>query len=150
MYQKSFVQLTKNELYALLLLRQQVFIIEQQSIYPDLDELDQVAMHVLENDEAGQLLTYARYRLDELANKVKIERVVLHPSQRGKGKGKALINYILAQIKQQYPEHLVELSSQLEASEFYQHFGFVCQGQPYDDGGVMHIDMHLLAAPKAK
>lgn len=141
MYTKTFEQLTKDELYALLALRQQVFVIEQQSIYLDLDNLDQQAMHYLDFDENGELHCYARYRCTEMANEVKIERVVLSKHYRGLGKGKQLIKTMLVDILQTNPHAQIKLSSQVDASEFYQKLGFVEFGEVYDDGGIMHVGM---------
>jgi ElaA protein len=145
MYQKSFAQLTHLELYAILKLRQQVFIIEQQSIYQDIDDEDQDAMHYLDFSQAGELHRYARYRLDAEQQQVKIERVVLAKTQRKQGKGKELMLRLLKDIAFAHPNVPVKLSSQFEAQGFYQGLGFVAQGQPYDDGGILHVDMLLQA-----
>ena len=76
MYRKTFQELNKNQLYALARLRQQVFIVEQNSIYTDLDDHDQEAIHYLDFDQSGKLTVYARYRLEKSSKEVKIERVV--------------------------------------------------------------------------
>ncbi|WP_339722580.1 GNAT family N-acetyltransferase [uncultured Paraglaciecola sp.] len=141
MYTKTFDQLTKDELYALLKLRQQVFIVEQASIYSDLDDYDQQAIHFLESDPPDHLIAYARYRKVLQSDEVKIERVVLAAQARGLGLGKSLIVAILKDIKGAYPEAKITLSSQIDASEFYQRLGFVEFGEKYDDGGIMHIGM---------
>ena len=85
MYHKTYEELSKDELYALAKLRQQVFIVEQNSIYSDLDGYDQTAIHYLDFDPSGKITTYARYRQEDNPNEVKIERVVLDKSVRGKG-----------------------------------------------------------------
>jgi ElaA protein len=141
MYTKTFEQLTKNELYALLKLRQQVFIVEQNSIYCDLDDYDQEAIHFLEHDPQDRLIAYSRYRKISQNDEVKIERVVLSEQARGLGLGKSLIVAMLQDIKRKYPLARITLSSQLDASEFYQRLGFFEFGEKYDDGGIMHVGM---------
>ncbi|WP_293748193.1 GNAT family N-acetyltransferase [uncultured Paraglaciecola sp.] len=141
MYTKTFGQLTKEELYALLKLRQQVFIVEQNSIYCDLDDYDQEAIHFLECDPQDRLIAYARYRYIPLNDEVKIERVVLAQQARGLGLGKSLLVTMLQDIQGEYPEAKITLSSQIDAAEFYQQLGFVEFGEVYDDGGIMHVGM---------
>lgn len=143
MYRKTFDELTKNELYAILKLRQDVFVIEQNSIYSDLDNQDQYATHFLEHDGNQQLILYARYRLEKVHQEVKIERVVLAKEARGKGQGKRLIETMLQDIKIIFPTNIITLSSQLEVCPFYRTFGFVEEGEPYDDGGIAHLHMVL-------
>ncbi|MFT6989455.1 MAG: ElaA protein [Paraglaciecola sp.] len=141
MYTKTFDQLTKEELYALLKLRQQVFIVEQNSIYNDLDDCDQEAIHFLEHDPQDRLIAYARYRKISQNDEVKIERVVLAEQARGLGLGKSLIVVMLKHIQGEYPDAKITLSSQVDAGEFYQRLGFAEFGEVYDDGGIMHIGM---------
>lgn len=141
MYHKTFEELTKDELYALAKLRQQVFIIEQNSIYSDLDDHDQTAMHYLDVGPLNNLIAYARYRKISQFDEVKIERVVLAAQSRGLGLGKSLIINMLKDIKSEYPQAKITLSSQIDASEFYQRLGFVEFGEVYDDGGIMHVGM---------
>lgn len=146
MYCKTFEALSKDELYALLKLRQDVFIIEQNSIYADLDDYDQEAIHYLDVDPQDNLIAYGRYRktshCDDLkSDEVKIERVVLATQARGQGLGKSLIIAMLGDIHREYPLGKITLSSQVDVSEFYQRLGFVEFGEEYDDGGIMHVGM---------
>jgi ElaA protein len=141
MHRKTFEELSKDELYALAKLRQQVFIVEQNSIYSDLDDYDQTAIHYVDFDQSGKLTIYARYRQGDSPNEVKIERVVLDKSARGKGQGKRLMNIMLSDIMIHFPETCIVLSSQLEVCPFYRSLGFTTQGDSYDDGGIAHIRM---------
>lgn len=146
MYRKTFKELSKDELYALLKLRQQVFIVEQNSIYSDLDDYDQEAIHYLETDQQDKLIAYSRYRKishcdDAKSDEVKIERVVLATQARGLGLGKSIITAMLKDIQDEYSLAKITLSSQVEACEFYRRLGFVEYGEVYDDGGIMHIGM---------
>ncbi|MFT2091272.1 GNAT family N-acetyltransferase [Paraglaciecola sp. 2405UD69-4] len=142
MKRMTFKELGIDELYAICKLRQDVFVVEQNSIYTDLDDLDQLAMHYLDLNKNGELLGYARYR--EVGNgDFKLERVVLRKDARGTGRGKALIESILADIKGISPIANVTLSAQTNAVKLYRLFGFQEQGEPYDDGGIEHITMTL-------
>lgn len=141
MYCKTFSELSKDELYALAKLRQQVFIVEQNSIYCDLDDYDQEAIHYLNIDQQNKLIAYGRYRKIPEFDEVKIERVVLAAQARGLGLGKSLIVAMLADIQGEYPLARITLSSQTDASVFYQRLGFVEFGEVYDDGGILHIGM---------
>jgi ElaA protein len=144
MYHKTYEELSKDELYALAKLRQQVFIIEQNSVYSDLDGYDQLAIHYLDFGPSGKITTYARYRQGDNPNEVKIERVVLDKSVRGKGQGKRLMNIMLSDIHSNFPGSRIVLSSQLEVCTFYRSLGFTTQGESYDDGGIAHISMFYL------
>jgi ElaA protein len=150
MYQKTFEELTTKELYALLKLRQQVFVVEQKSIYQDLDDGDMEAIHYLDFDIQGELQAYARYRQVSELPEVKIERVVLSTENRGMGKGKSLIELLIADILNVLPKAKIKLSAQVDALAFYHKLGFIEKGQPYDDGGIPHITMfyHTIIPPK--
>ncbi|BEV72752.1 MULTISPECIES: GNAT family N-acetyltransferase [unclassified Paludibacterium] len=130
-------------LYAMLRLRDQVFVLEQQSIYGDLDNLDQPAWHVCGHDARGQLLAYARLLApgDKYEHAVAITRVVVDPSLRGQGVGRQLLAESLRQAEQRFPTVMQKLSAQVSALAFYESFGFVVASAPYDDGGIMHCDM---------
>lgn len=138
----AFYQLELNDLYAILRLRQDVFIDEQQSIYNDIDNFDQSSLHICIYCE-GELVAYARVREAKVSELAKIERVVCTKSHRGKGLGATLIRESLELIKDRFSCVDVMLSAQTVASDFYLQFGFHVQGLPYDDGGIEHIDMHL-------
>jgi ElaA protein len=118
-------------------LRQKVFIVEQNSIYTDVDDHGQAAIHYLGNEPSSKLIIYARYRQDNSTHDVKIERVVLDKSARGKGLGKQLIKIMLNDIKVKFPEITIVLSSQLEVGQFYSSLVFNHQG----DAGIDHISL---------
>ena len=141
-HRACFSELSLSQFYQLAKLRQDVFILEQQSFYPDLDGLDDQASHFLcYASSSPDLIGYARYRQSELQHRVQIERVVLAPSTRGKGLGQQLTQTILTDIKQRYPGFSVSLSAQTQVQAFYHALGFVAKGDPYDDAGIEHITM---------
>ncbi|WP_158968241.1 GNAT family N-acetyltransferase [Paraglaciecola sp. L3A3] len=141
MNKKTYQQLSKDELYAIAKLRQDVFIVEQNSVYVDLDQLDQDAYHYLLKDQQKKLFGYARYRVLAADNKVKVERFVLDKQNRGMGQGKQLLQTMIKDIKTELPEMKITLSAQVYVCEFYRQFGFREFGKAYDDGGIEHIDM---------
>lgn len=138
----TFSQLSTTELYAILKLRQDVFINEQQSIYADIDQLDGDSLHI-QHFHKQQLTAYCRLRAVAQLNCYKIERVVTHPQHRGGGLGKLLMTAALEQINQTKTYMKVGLSAQLNVVDFYAGWGFVASGEPYDDGGIMHRDMWM-------
>ena len=141
-----FNQLNLAQFYQIARLRQNVFIIEQQSIYADLDNCDQQAIHFCcWGTDALQehLVGYARYRYLDSKNVCVIERVVMTQAARGKGIASQLMHMMVTEIRSQYSSAKVSLSAQVEAQAFYQRFGFVAVGDSYDDGGIEHISMYL-------
>ncbi|MDF2178086.1 GNAT family N-acetyltransferase [Aliiglaciecola sp. CAU 1673] len=136
----KFADLDTQTLYALLRLRQQVFILEQQSIYEDLDDLDQQSWHLLIKDD-NRLAGYARLRADITAYAYKFERLVLDPQYRSQGLGKVLMQQLLAKSAELGQFSKLKLSAQSHLVPFYQRFGFAAIGQEYDDGGIPHRDM---------
>ncbi|AWL12403.1 Protein ElaA [Saliniradius amylolyticus] len=130
------------ELESLLRLRQQVFMLEQQSLYEDIDGLDQRSWHLLLIADA-RLAGYARLRADEQKRCYKFERLVLLPDYRGQGIGQQLVTELLSKAAQLGDYQRFELSAQTPLQSFYGRFGWRTVGDAYDDGGVEHIDMVL-------
>lgn len=138
---KSFDQLTTQELYDLLELRQQVFILEQQCFYLDIDGKDQTAQHFLHYGANRTLDAYLRLRV--LEDNAFIQRVIVTKQRRGHGLASSLLREALAYITAHHPDKTVRLSSQLYCSGFYANLGFKPVSEPYDDEGIMHVDMQL-------
>lgn len=138
----AFSALSLDELYDLLQLRDRVFVVEQDSVYGDVDGLDRQCLHVLGRDAAGALRGYARLLPPGLKYPAcaGIGRVVLDPAARGTGLGKALLRQALDAALAHWPGP-VRLSAQIDKQGLYEAFGFVAQGEPYDDGGILHVDM---------
>lgn len=138
----QFAELSMQQLYSILQLRQRVFIQEQASIYDDIDGLDADSIHWC-YFEGNQLVTYARVRpLNDLTT-FKIERVVNHPEHRGKGKGVTLMESILKALKGSNESVCIELSAQISVLGFYRRLGFKEVGEAYDDGGILHKSMRI-------
>lgn len=145
----TFRDLTSYQLYQILRLRQEVFAVEQNSVYLDVDGKDLDALHVLA-EEDGRVLAYCRL----LAPGVKyaeasIGRVVTAPEVRGTGAGRELMRQALAACQQHYPETGNRISAQLYLQTFYEGFGYEAVGEPYGEDGIPHIEMLRPAASGA-
>lgn len=142
---RTFAALTNAELYTVLAARQQVFIVEQSCIFPDLDGLDADAQHLLGwrmVDGQRQLAAYLRL----LAPGVKyaepsIGRVLTTPAARGSGAGRALLKEGTRGTDRLYPGHANRIGAQRYLEQFYAQFGYVTITAPYDEDGILHVDM---------
>ena len=138
---KGFDEFSARELYDLLRMRVDVFVVEQNCPYPELDGKDIDALH-LRLLEGGQLLAAARVlKPHERRDASKIGRVVVSPAQRGKRLGDALMSEAIAVCERLYPENPIALSAQAHLRRFYESFGFVGTSQEYLEDGIPHIDM---------
>ncbi len=137
----AFDQLTLHELYRVLELRQQVFVIEQQSLYLDVDGHDPECVHGL-GEVGSELVAYARIVPPGLTfDTPSIGRVVIAAKGRSTGLGRVLVKEAIAEATRRFPAHDTKLGAQLHLQGFYQSFGYVACGEPYDEDGIMHIDM---------
>ena len=135
---KKFCDLTLYELYEILKVRQEVFVIEQQCFYLDLDDKDQNSMH-LQGMYNKKLVSYLRVITEK--DKVKIGRVITKEEMRGKGIARAMMEYSLQKIAQMFPQKTIELAAQEHLQNFYRSFGFTPISDAYDEDGIMHVDM---------
>ncbi|HEY0404673.1 MAG TPA: GNAT family N-acetyltransferase [Pyrinomonadaceae bacterium] len=141
----AFADLSVNELYAILQARQRVFVVEQACPYLDADGYDARAWHLLgwvEEDEARILAAYARIfapgvKYDEAS----IGRVMTHASMRGKGLGEALMGEALRRLESLAPKAPVRIGAQMYLERFYEKAGFRRVSAPYDEDGILHIEM---------
>jgi len=147
----SFADLTARALHDMLALRQQVFVLEQACLYPDIDGLDPGAHHLLGwRTVDGRRELAATLRC--LAPGVKypemsLGRVVTSPAARGTGLGRELVAAGIACAEQLHPGHAIRIGAQAHLADFYGSFGFVIVSAPYDEDGILHVDM-LRAAPR--
>ncbi len=135
---QRFEQLSANALYGVLRFRQSIFVVEQSSPYPDLDGLDQDASHLLLRAE-GELAGYLRL----VPMPVRIGRVAVASHLRRRGLGRKLMEEALRFCGELYPAQDIVLAAQLNLVPFYESFGFGVTSDPYDDFGVMHVEMRL-------
>lgn len=130
-------------LYEILRFRQDVFIVEQGSAYPDLDGLDPDCTHLLVRDSAGKLAAYLRLRGPVGDEPAFIGRIVVGSTWRGTGLGRSIIQRALNLMKDQHPSAVIEIGAQAHLTEYYAGFGFILVGEPYDDGGIPHVTMRI-------
>jgi ElaA protein len=140
-----FADLTVAELYEMLALRQQVFVLEQTCLYPDIDGLDPGAHHLLgwRNVDGRRELAASLRCLAPGAKyeEMSLGRVVTSPAARGTGLGRELVAQGIAHAERQHPGHAIRIGAQAHLERFYGGFGFVTVSEPYDEDGIMHIDM---------
>lgn len=138
-----FDELTATELYEMLKLRVDVFVVEQNCPYPELDNLDQQSVH-LAYRENGKILAYARLVPGEIKYGVpSIGRVIVDPAARGRGLSRELMNRSVDFIFTEWQPSEIRLQGQLYLKEFYQSFGFNPISDVYDEDGIPHVDMKL-------
>ncbi|TAH36134.1 MAG: GNAT family N-acetyltransferase [Alphaproteobacteria bacterium] len=142
---KKFDQLSLNELYAILKLRIDVFVVEQNCPWADLDNLDQVSWHLC-LWQGPELAAYARLLPPHhMGSEVKIQRVITDQKFRGQGLGQQLMTAALEKSTELFPGIPIKIGAQERLEKFYSNLGFMPCGKPYDDLGIMHIDMIKVA-----
>lgn len=141
----AFDQLSAADVYAMLALRQEVFVVEQECVFPDIDWCDQGACHLLAWQVLGGTRILVGY-LRILAPGAKfvecaIGRVVSAPAVRGTGVGRQLMEKGLQQAALLYPGQPMRIGAQLHLVDFYAGFGFGTASAPYDEDHIMHVEM---------
>lgn len=138
---KSFESLTPFELYAILQLRNEVFVVEQNCIFQDADNKDQKSIHLMYWNET-ELVAYCRLLPPGLVyTEMSIGRVVSSPKHRNTGAGKILIQEAIQQIHQSFGEGPIRIGAQCYLIQFYASFGFIEEGEMYLEDGIEHIEM---------
>jgi ElaA protein len=139
----AFGELQLEQLYALLRLRQEVFIVEQFCHYLDADNWDQAAYHLLGYGPQEQLLAYARLLPPGLAytDYAAIGRVIVAPAARGHQLGQQLMETALKELAALFPGRSCKLSAQSHLRAFYTGLGFQVAGEGYMEDGIPHLPM---------
>ena len=138
---KTFDEITTQELYSVIKARVNVFVVEQNCPYPDLDDYDQKAVHLWAENE-GEVLAYCRIFDKGIKYKeTSIGRVITTEKGRGKGLGRQLIKYALDVIENRLHQTEVRISAQDYLLRFYSDFGFVDTGKKYLEDNLPHTEM---------
>ncbi len=138
----AFKELSRPDLYELLQLRQQVFIIEQASLYPDIDGNDPAALHLTAREPGGKLIGCLRLLPPGITNRrPAIGRLAIAKPFRGLKMGNRLMEEGIRKAGALYADGGIYISAQLHLIPFYGELGFVPRGNPYDEDGILHIDM---------
>jgi ElaA protein len=138
---KAFQELTVDELYALLKLRSEVFVVEQNCVFLDQDDKDQKCHHLLLYS-GDELVGYSRLVPAGLSySEMAIGRVITSLSARGKGLGKVVMELSIDYCHKLFGVGDIRLGAQTYALGFYASLGFIADGEVYDEDGIEHIEM---------
>ena len=138
---KTFDQLTTTELYNLLQLRSQVFVVEQDCVYQDLDGKDKKALHVL-GIKDQKIVAYTRiFKPGDYFEFSSIGRVVVDNSQRQHKYGYDIMTASINTIKEYYNTTKIKISAQCYLKRFYNNLQFFEIGEDYLEDGIPHIAM---------
>ncbi len=139
-YLKKFDSLTTQELFKIYKARVDVFVVEQNCPYPEVDDADLLALHLF-NEENGIIKAYCRIIPED--KYVKIGRVLVNKESRKEGLGKQLITKALGICNEQFPNQSVFAQAQAYLKPFYAFFGFKAISNEYLEDNIPHIDMLL-------
>ncbi|WP_299119393.1 GNAT family N-acetyltransferase [uncultured Tenacibaculum sp.] len=138
---KKFQELTTSELYEILQLRSEVFVVEQNCVYQDIDGKDQKALHVIGIKE-GTIIAYTRlFNSGEYFDTPSFGRVIIKETERKYGYGHDLIKASVQAIVDNYKETKITISAQSYLQKFYESHGFEKEGDEYLEDDIPHIKM---------
>ncbi|WGF93478.1 GNAT family N-acetyltransferase [Aequorivita marisscotiae] len=138
---KNFEELSRKELYEILQLRSEIFVVEQDCVYQDIDGKDQRALHIMgwENDI---LVTYARcFQAGDYFDEASIGRVLVRENYRKLGYGHQITDAAIKAIVEKYKADTIKISAQIYLVMFYESHGFKTIGDRYMEDGIPHIAM---------
>ncbi len=141
---KTFQELRVEQLFEVLQLRVNVFVVEQQCAYPELDDYDRhpETRHLSGRNDVGELITYARLLPSGLRYaEVNLGRFVVKAEWRKKGIGHQLLQATLKEVSSCWPETPIRISAQDYLQAFYEQYGFVQKSEVYLEDGIPHIEM---------
>lgn len=140
---KSFNKLTTKEMYNLLQLRSEVFVVEQDCVYQDIDGKDQKALHVL-GYENEKLVAYTRiFKAGDYFDDASIGRVVVAENKRKHKYGYDIMKASILAIETNYNTNTILISAQTYLKRFYNNLGFIETGDQYLEDGIPHIKMKI-------
>jgi len=138
---KRFEALSVKELYNLLQLRAEVFIVEQNCVYQDIDGKDEKALHLLGEDK-GEIVAYARlFKPHDYFEQASIGRVVVKETSRAHKLGHILMREAIQEIKTHFDQTKITISAQLYLKKFYESHGFIQTSEMYLEDDIPHIEM---------
>lgn len=138
---KNYQDLTRDELYELLQLRAEVFVVEQDCVYQDVDGKDHKALHVL-GYKKEQLVAYTRlFPPGAYFEEASIGRVVVKETERDYKYGYDLMKRSIQAIEDEYEARAIKISAQTYLKKFYNNLDFIAVGEEYLEDGIPHIAM---------
>ena len=141
-FYKKFDSLSRKEIHDLFLLRSEVFVVEQNCVYQDIDGRDEKADHVLLKKK-NKIIAYARVLEDRDPNYISIGRIVVSEKERGNAFGRYILDFILNKIREKKPKTPIKISAQAHLEKFYTDHGFKRKSDTYMEDGIPHISMTL-------
>lgn len=142
---RTFAELSNYDVYEVMAQRQHVFVLEQQCLWNDFDGLDQDAHHLLGwqvIDGKRQLVAYLRCLAPGAKyTEMSLGRVMTSMAGRGSGVGRELVALGIGHAERLYPGHSIKIGAQMYLEKFYASFGFATISAPYEEDGIMHVDM---------
>ena len=139
---KSFNELSLEEFHDIIALRIQIFVIEQDCPYQELDGKDKIAFHLFFKNTSNEVIAATRILPKGAAyEEVSIGRVVVHESSRGTGLGNQLMADSMQFVKEKFGEVAVRLSAQKHLEKYYGNHGFTSTGKEYLEDGIPHVEM---------
>jgi len=146
---KKFGELTQDELYAILRLRSEVFVVEQNCVFLDMDNKDQLSHHLMgwrqnEENQPARLLGYSRIVPAGFSYvECSIGRIVTSPAARGNGIGRDLLQQSIQTLYDLHGKQVIRIGAQYYLKKFYESFGFEQASEIYLEDGIEHIHMLL-------
>jgi len=138
---KTFQELTSKELYDLLQLRSEVFVVEQDCVYQDLDGKDENALHVI-GKKNNKIVAYTRvFKPGDYFKEASIGRVVVSKEERQHKYGYDIMDASIKAVNDYFNETKIKLSAQTYLKKFYNNLGFKEVGEEYLEDGIPHIAM---------
>lgn len=138
---KPFKALSVSEMYTLLQLRSQVFVVEQNCVYQDIDGKDYKALHLM-GEYDGKIVAYCRlFKSGDYFQEASIGRVVIDANYRDKKWGHEMMKQAIAGIETHFKETKIIISAQLYLQKFYESHGFVQTSEMYLEDDIPHIEM---------
>lgn len=138
---KPFEKLTTQELYSVLQLRSEIFVVEQNCVYQDMDNKDQKALHVL-GLKNGNIVAYTRiFKPGDYFEFASIGRVIVSQKERKHNYGNDIMNASIKAVEDYFNETNIKIGAQCYLKKFYNNLGFKEVGEEYLEDGIPHIHM---------
>ncbi len=138
---KTFSELTTKELYQILQLRSEVFVVEQNCVYQDIDGKDEKAIHII-GVVQNKIVAYTRcFKPDEYFKEASIGRVVVKKNERKLKRGNQIMIHSIKIIEKLFQTKTIIISAQSHLISFYNNLGFYSVGNEYLEDGIPHIEM---------
>ncbi|SOE19537.1 ElaA protein [Spirosomataceae bacterium TFI 002] len=142
-FTKRFDELSNSEIHEIFRLRSEVFVVEQNCVYQDIDGKDPVALHCYIQLENGDITAYTRIfdKGDYHSDKTSIGRVIVNPKYRRAGYGIQIMNYSIEQCEELFGKVSIEIGAQQYLRKFYNDLGFEETGHDYLEDGIPHTTL---------